>query len=69
MKDNTDPIGEFTSGAVRRSDVSADGKVERSAFDIEDRIYMDALETDYRLENWPEDDLEMFCGINTREAK
>lgn len=30
---------------------------------VEERIYMDALKTNYRLENWPQEDLEAYCGI------
>lgn len=30
---------------------------------VDEAFYLKAIETNYRLENWPVDDLEMFCGI------
>lgn len=47
---------------------AADGTVEKADEFREERIYMDALRTNYRLENWHDEDLASYCGIYDRKG-
>ncbi len=40
---------------------------EHGADSLSERIYLDALRTKYRLENWSDDELWQYCGIYDRK--